>query len=124
MIIQRETEEFRASKTHSALVDQSYQSPVIRDKKGVKNRALTHERNLQRARLLLLSLIFPRLTWRVPGVLLGWAERLKAGLKQSKVAVYSAVAISHLAYNTLAFEPLTKPQSSLCVRRHKSLPLT
>ena len=54
MIIQRETEEFRASKTHSALVDQSYQSPVIRDKKGVKNRALTHERNLQRARLILL----------------------------------------------------------------------
>jgi hypothetical protein len=54
MVIQRETEEFRASKTHSALVDQSYQSPVIRDKKGVKNRALTHERNLQRARLILL----------------------------------------------------------------------
>ena len=35
MVIQRETEEFRASKTHSALVDQSYQFAVIQDIKGV-----------------------------------------------------------------------------------------
>ena len=55
MIIQRETEEFRASKTHSALVDQSYQLTVNQDVKGVKNRALTHERNQQRSRLVLLS---------------------------------------------------------------------
>ena len=34
MIIQRETEEFRASKTHSALVDQSYQLTVNQDVKG------------------------------------------------------------------------------------------
>ena len=36
MVIQRETEEFRASKTHSALVDQSYQFAVIQDIKGVR----------------------------------------------------------------------------------------
>ena len=36
MVIQRETEEFRASKTHSALVDQSYQFTVNQDVKGVR----------------------------------------------------------------------------------------
>ena len=62
MIIQRETEEFRASKTHSALVDQSYQLTVNQDVKGVKNRALTHERNQQRSRLVLLSSVLPALS--------------------------------------------------------------
>ena len=90
MIIQRETEEFRASKTHSALVDQSYQFAVIQDIKGVPY-PVAQELN-RRALVVLSSAWLAGECRKFPG----WSEHIKARLKQSKAAVESAVAIGQL----------------------------